>query len=307
VRLLAAFAVVVGAVTGIGWLVTGAPGAVIAGASALLALLILYANASPCVLRLAGAYPVARDVAPDLYRLVERLVTQAGLSGTPRLYWLPGDAPNALATGRDSARAAIAMTPALLTLLTRDELAGVLTRELACIARRYTVVWDMAAALAGGLMLIASWRGRARTTVEAADPDSGRGGSRSAPRGSRGWRTVLILLSARLVRAAGSVEQVHAADAEGARVLDDPFPIARALERLAAANSARPVRTANSGLAHEFIIAPYVEEPLCRLFRAHPPLAERVERLNEQALEPTMSLELNADRHSQGSGTWRAI
>ena len=165
-RILAAFAVLVGVVTGIGWLVAGAPGAVIAGASALLASLSLYRNAGRCVLHLAGAYPIVRDVAPDLYRLVERLAAQAGMPGAaPRLYWLPGDAPNALATGRDLAHAAIALTPDLPALLDRDELAGLLARELACLTRGATRPGDIAAALAGGLMLIARWPGHSRRRI----------------------------------------------------------------------------------------------------------------------------------------------
>ena len=286
-RILAAFAALVGVATGIGWLVAGALGAVIASAGVLLAGLGLYANASACVLRLAGAYPMERDAAPDLHRLVERLAAQASLPGAaPRLYWLPGDAPNALATGRDPAHAALALTPALLTLLERDELASVLTRELVCIARRRTVVGDMAAALAGGLMLIASWQGRSRATAETAGPNGGREGCRSGLGVGTGWRAALMFIAARLVRAASSTEHVHAADAEGARVFGDPFPIARALERLAAANSTQPVRTVNPGLAHQFIVAPYIEEPDRPLFVALPPLPVRLQCLTQQALLP---------------------
>ena len=289
-RIMVAFAALVGVAIGIGWLVAGAGGAVIASAGVLLAGLSMYANASGCVLHLTGAYPMAREAASDLHHLVERLAAQADMPGVaPRLYWLPGDAPNALATGRNPTRAAIAMTPALLTLLTRDELAGVLTRELACIARRYTVVGDMAAALAGGLMLIASWQGRARAPVQAADPDSGRGSRRLGTWGGTGWRAALMWIAARLVRAASSAEQVHAADAEGARVFGDPFPIAHALEKLTVANSTRPVRMVNPGLAHQFIVAPNIEEPVRPLFTAPPPLNVRLQRLTRQALLPAVN------------------
>ena len=286
-RIVAGFAALVGVATGIGWLVAGALGAVIASAGVLLAGLGLYANASACVLRLAGAYPMERDAAPDLHRLVERLAAQASLPGAaPRLYWLPGDAPNALATGRDPAHAALALTPALLTLLTRDELAGVLTRELACIARRYTVVGDMATPLAGGLVLLAGWQSRARAAARAADAIRDRGGPHGGLWGRPAWRAVLVLVAARLVRAASSAEHVHAADAEGAQMLGDPFPIARALEKLTAANSMRPERAVNPGLVHQFVVAPYTEEPVRLLFTAPPPLHVRLQRLTRQALRP---------------------
>ena len=288
-RIVAVFAALVGVATGIGWLVAGALGAVIASAGVLLAGLSLYAGASACVLHLAGAYPMERDATPDLHRLVERLAAQADMPGAPRLYWLPGDAPNALATGRNSTRAAIAMTPALLTFLTRDELAGVLARELTCIARRYTVVGDMAATLAGGLMLIASWQGRSRATAEMADPNSGGEGCRSGLWGGTGWRAVLMFIAARLARAASSAEHVHTADAEGARVFGDPFSVARALERLAAANSTRPVPMVNPGLTHQFIVAPHIDEPVRPLFTAPPPLNVRLQRLTRQALRPAVN------------------
>ena len=291
-RFLAAFAVLVGAVTGIGWLVAGAPGAVIAGASALLAVLILYANASPCVLHLAGAYPIARDVAPDLYRLVERLAAQAGIPGAaPRLYWLPGDAPNALATGRDLTHAAIALTPNLPALLDRDELAGLLARELACLIGGATRPGDIAAAagrradadrsLAGALPTPGWPESQVRNVV----------GGRSASRPGVGsiLRLVLALIAAGVVRAASSAERVHAADTAGAQMLSDPLPLARALAKLAAANSTRPACEVNPGLAHQFVVAPYIEESLRPLFSTPPSASARLQRLTRQALQPAVA------------------
>jgi heat shock protein HtpX len=290
VRILAAFAAMVGAVAGIGWLVAGTLGAVIASASALLASVSLYRYAARCVLHLAGAYPIGRDVAPDLHRLVERLAAQAGTPrAAPRLYWLPGDAPNALVTGRDLAPAAIALTPDLPALLDRDELAGLLARELACLARDDTRLEDIAAALAGGLMLIARWPDHFQRAAK-----SGKQNSNPWARGTAEWvgmalRMLPALIAAGVVRAASSAERVHAADTAGAQMLSDPLPLARALTKLAAGNSTRPACGVNPGLAHYFVVAPYIEESLRPLFSTPPSSSARLQRLTRQALQPAVN------------------
>ena len=195
-------------------------------------------------------------------------------AAAPRLYWLPGDAPNALATGRDLAHAAIALTPDLPALLDRDELAGLLARELACLTRGATRPGDIAAALAGGLMLHAA-RARVRQRI-GDDPMA---------------RLVLRRWIARsgVVRAASSAERVHAADTAGAQMLSDPLPLARALAKLAAANSTRPACEVNPGLAHQFVVAPYIEESLRPLFSTPPSASARLQRLTRQALQPAVT------------------
>ena len=291
-RLLAAFAALVAGATCAGWLVAGTLGAAIAGASALLAGGCLYRCAARCVLHLAGATPVAPDVAPGLHRLVERLAAQSGTpDAAPRLYWLPGEAPNVLATGRDPAHAAIALTPDLVTLLDHDELTGLLARELACLARGDTRRGDIAAALAGGLMLIARWPVRSQR----AGQSDGQGGtvavrrSASMQRVGTGWRLALASIAAGVVHAASSAESVHAADAAGAQMLSDPLPLARALAKLTAANSTRPACEVNPGLAHQFVVAPYIEESLRPLFSTSPSSSARLQRLARQALQPAVN------------------
>jgi heat shock protein HtpX len=292
VRILIAFAALVGVATGIGWLVAGALGAVIAGAGVLLAGVSLYARASACVLHLAGAYPMERDAAPDLHCLVERLAAQASLLGAaPRLYWLPGDAPNALVTGRDPAHAAIARTPDLPALLERDELAGLLARELACLTRDATRPGDIAAALAGRLMLIACWPAHSRRPARPEEPDRKVVGQWSVHnQGDDAFlRLVLASIAAGVVRAASSAERVHAADTAGAQMLSDPLPLARALAKLAAANGTRPACEVNPGLAHQFVVAPYIEESLRPLFSIQPSSSARLQRLTRQALLPAVN------------------
>jgi heat shock protein HtpX len=287
VRIMAVLATILGGAAGVGWLVAGAPGAVIAGALALLACVSLYVCASRCVLHLAGAYPIARDVAPGLHRSVERLAAQASAGAAPRLYWLPGTAPNVLVTGRDPAHAAIALTPDLVALLDHDELTGLLARELACLARGDTRRGDIAAAMAGGLMLVA--RGPVRPCDLGRPEEQPRDVviRRFAIRRGLGtvWRLALASIAAGMVRAASSPECVHAADAAGAQMLSDPLPLARALAKLTAANSARPAYEVNPGLAHQFVVAPYSEEPLRTLFSTPPSSSARLQRLTRQALQ----------------------
>jgi heat shock protein HtpX len=300
VRIMVAFATLVGGAAGIDWLVTGALGAVIAGVSALLACASLYRCASRCVLQLAGAYPFASDVAPGLHRLVERLAVQSGTppqkardsaGATVRLYWLPGAAPNVLATGRDPAHAAIALTPDLPALLDHDELAALLARELACLARGDTQRGDIAAALAGGLMLIARGPVRSQHSGQSDAQDRNVAVRRSASRQGvgTGWRLVMASIAAGVVRAASSAERIHAADAAGALMVGDPLPLARALAKLTAANSTRPAHEVNPGLAHLFVVTPYIEESLQLLFSTPPSSSARLQRLTRQALQPVVN------------------
>jgi heat shock protein HtpX len=292
VRIFGAFAALVIGTAGIGWLVAGPLGAAIAGASAFLACVGVVRCAARCVLHLAGAYPVAPDIAPGLHQLVEHLSARSGAHGeSPRLYWLPGDAPNALATGRDPANGAIALTPDLVSLLDHDELTGLLARELACLARSDTRRGDMAAALAGGLMLIARRPERPQHSGQSDVQVRNVAVRRSAGRQGvgTGWRLALASIAAGVMHAAGSAESVHAADAAGAQMLSDPLPLARALAKLTAANSTRPARDVNPGLAHQFVVAPYIEEPLRPLFSTPPSSSARLQRLTLQALQPVMN------------------
>jgi len=287
---LAALAALVGGAAGIGWLVMGALGAVMAGALILLAGASLYACASRCALRLAGASPVSGDSAPELQRLIERLARQKernSAGAAPRLYWLPGDAPNILTTGRGAGHAAIALTPGLPAVLERDELTGLLVRELASLEQADAPWQDISAALAGGLMCIAGWPDRFRPPAESGEEDGLQWARKIAARVGAAMRIVLASSAAGVVRVACSAERIYAADAAGAQLLGDPLPLARALAKLAAGNSARPACDVNPGLVHQFIVAPFVEEPLQTLLCTHPPLAARLQRLTEQALEPS--------------------
>jgi len=286
---MAVFAALVGVATGIGWLLAGALGAAVAGASVLLASMGLYRYADRYLLHLAGAYPVARDAAPDLHRLVERLARQTGAPGrVPRLYWLPGTAPNALASGGALAHAAIALTPDLPAILDRDELAGILARELAYLAYGDSRSGEIAAALAGGLMQIGLWSGQSRVPGPWEEQARYVAVRQSARRQGPGaaLRLALAWIAAWVVRAASSAERVHAADAAGAQMLDDPLPLARALAKLTAANSTRPQLQVNPGLANQFVVAPYIEETLRPLFSMPPSSSARLQRLTRRALQP---------------------
>jgi heat shock protein HtpX len=190
----------------------------------------------------------------------------------------------------------IALTPAMLTFLARDELSGVLARELACIARRQTAIADMAATLAGGLMLIASRQGRSRCQAKAAAANDDLMGERSGRSGRNGICVAVEWLAGRLVRTASSAEKVCAADADGARMLGDPFLVAHALERLTAANTTPAVRVVNPGLAPSFVVTPYVAEPWRPLFVVPPPVRVRLQCLTRQALLPTVTLGWTLER-----------
>ncbi|MCZ2152085.1 MAG: M48 family metalloprotease [Bryobacterales bacterium] len=228
------------------------------------------------VLRLYGAREVSLLESPYLFRLIRRASRGAGLL-VPRVYLIPENAPNAFATGRNQKHGAVAVTDGLLRLLNEEELEAVLAHELVHVRNRDTLLAGAAATLAGAFSSLANfalW-----------------GVMLGAPRGKedRGaaLSTLFTLLfspiAATLVRLSVSRTREFAADKASALITGNPLALASALEKMERESRAVPFYSGSLETAHLFIQNPFPNARLAKLFRTHPPTAERVRRLRAMA------------------------
>lgn len=230
------------------------------------------------VLRMYGAQEVTEEQAPELHAMVRRLAT-AGSLPMPRVYVIPSDSPNAFATGRDPAHAAVAVTEGILRVLSSDELEGVLGHEMAHVKHRDILVGTIAATLAGAVMMLA------RLAQFAAFFGGGRSDRDDDGGGVVGLLVTAILapIGAMLVQMAVSRSREYLADEGGARLCGRPESLARALEKIHAVSHAVPL-AAQPATAHMFIVSPLSGRGFLTLFSTHPPVEERVARL--RAMRP---------------------
>jgi heat shock protein HtpX len=231
------------------------------------------------VLSMYGAQPVDEAAAPDLYRIVRRLATRDAIP-MPRVYVIPGDTPNAFATGRNPQHAAVAVTEGIMRVLDDNELAGVIAHELSHVKNRDTLTMTIAATLAGAITYLAHMAQWAAIF----------GGRRSDDEDSAGGGLVgglllaiLAPIAAMLVQMAISRTREFQADASGARLAGQPWGLAKALEKLEMAASMAPM-DATPATAHLFIVNPLRGGGLMSLFSTHPPTQERIARLRAMRL-----------------------
>jgi len=269
--LLAGFTALFG---GIGFMVGGAMGALIALAIAAAMNLFAWWNSDKMVLRMYRAKEVDRRSAPGFYGIIEQLAHNAGLP-MPAVYIIEGDQPNAFATGRNPENAALAATSGLLARLSHEEVAGVMGHELAHVRNRDTLIQTITATLAGAIGMLASF----------AFFFGGHG--RNNPLGIIGVLLMAILgpLMAMVVQMAISRGREYEADRIGAEICGHPLWLASALERIAAGAQAIDNDTAEQhpATAHMFIINPLHAHAVDGLFSTHPPTEDRVRRLREMA------------------------
>jgi heat shock protein HtpX len=214
--------------------------------------------------------------APALHRIVEELAHNAGLP-KPRVYVLPSQTPNAFATGRNPNHAAVAVTEGILRTLSPEELRGVLGHELGHVRNRDILTQSVAAVLAGVVMMVANML---RWTAFF-------GGGRSDDEGGGGPFAALALaivapLAAMLVQMAISRTREFEADKAGAQISGTPLSLASALSKLSAASQRMPMREGGPATAHMFIVNP-LAGGLAGLFSTHPPVEERIRRLQSMA------------------------
>jgi heat shock protein HtpX len=218
------------------------------------------------VLRMYRAREVTRAEAPALYEVVESLSRRAGIP-VPRVAIIPGQQPNAFATGRNPEHAVVAATEGILQILDRDELEGVMAHELAHVRHRDMLISSVAATLAGAIMVLS------RFGLFFGGGDRDRGGGALAL-----LVVILAPIAAMIIQAAISRSREFAADAGGAEISGKPRALASALQKLEATAKRVPLQ-GNPATAHMFIVHPFRGGGIGKLFSTHPPTEERVERL----------------------------
>ena len=236
-------------------------------------------NADKMVLRMYGAREVGAADAPQFHAIVSRLATRAGLP-MPKVYVIDGAQPNAFATGRNPANAAVAASTGLLEMLDSREIAGVMAHELAHVRNRDTLTMTITATLAGAIGMLAQFGmffgGSARDSS-----------GRSNPLGMVGVILAMIVapLAAALVQMAISRGREYAADKGGAEISGDPEALASALAKIdAAAHAIANDRAeANPATAHLFIVNPLAGGVRDGMFSTHPATENRIAALRELA------------------------
>ena len=259
---------------GLGYLIGGAGGAMIAFIVAAAMNLFAFWQSDKMVLRMHGAQQVDEATAPQYVRLVRQLADNAGLP-MPATYIMQQPQPNAFATGRDPEHAAVAVTTGLLNALSPQELAGVLAHELGHIKNRDTLTMTITATLAGAISMLANFAFF-----------FGGGRERGGLLGSLALM-ILAPMAAGLVQMAISRTREYEADAMGAEISGRPLWLASALEKIesAAHRVTNPDAEAHPATAHMFIINPLNGTGSDNLFSTHPATANRIARLREIAGE----------------------
>ncbi|MEC4676079.1 MAG: zinc metalloprotease HtpX, partial [Nitrospirota bacterium] len=233
---------------------------------------ISYWFSDKIVLKMYKAQPVSQSDAPELYTMVRRLAQKAGLP-MPKVYIIKKAQPNAFATGRNPANGAVAVTSGIMQILTREELEGVIAHELAHIKHRDILVGTIAATLAGAISYLAQMAQWAMIFGGRQDDDDG---------GSPIAAIVMMIvgpIAAMLVQMAISRSREYGADAAGARISGNPAYLSSALKKLHMASQKIPMDV-NPATSHMFIVNPLKGGWLLKLFSTHPPMEERIARLD---------------------------
>src|SRR5690606_1646353 len=260
----------------VGQWVGGGTGLVYAAVVAVALNAAIYYFSDTIALRSMRARPLSRAEAPRLHGLVAHLADQAG-QPMPRLYISPIRQPNAFATGRHPRHAAVCVTEGLLDILDLRELRAVLGHELAHVYNRDILTSTVAAALAGILTMLAdlAWF----MPLGGADEEDGGGLL------GRLFTLLFAPLAAVLIQLAISRSREYAADADGAALTGDPRALAGALRKIHAATQRMPLPAdgQRASLAHLMIANPLRDGGLASLFATHPPMAQRIARLERMA------------------------
>jgi heat shock protein HtpX len=271
-------ALLLGLMTGlilvVGRMLGGEQGMILALVFAAVMNFVSYWFSDRIVLSMYRGREVSPAEAPRFHAIVDRLIVRAGLP-KPKLYILPGDSPNAFATGRNPKHAAVAATEGVLSLMTDEELEGVLAHELGHVKNRDILISSVAATIAGAISFLATMaRWGALFGGYGGNDERGRGGNIV----SLLLTAILAPIAAMVVQMAISRSREFAADATGAHFAGQPYGLAKALEKLDAYSKRLPM-PATQATAHMFIVAPFTGSAFMRLFSTHPPIEERIRRL----------------------------
>ena len=266
---------------GVGYLIGGEGGAVIALVAAAVLNLVSFWNADRIVLRMHRAVEVDARSAPEYHAIVRRLSERAGLP-MPKLYLIDDPQPNAFATGRNPEKGVVAVTQGILDLLEQRELRGVLAHELAHIRNRDILVATIAAAIASAVTYVAQMISFSAFLGGSDEEEEGSGTS--------GLLVALVApIAATLIQLGISRSREYLADESGAAICGDPESLARALEKLSRGAELVPPTAAQPATASLYIVNPFSGGGVARLFSTHPPMEDRVERLRALARRGTIA------------------
>ena len=254
----------------IGELIGGQVGMTYAFIFAIAANFFSYWFSDKIVLSMYQAMPILPEKEPKLYEMVSSLAARAQIP-TPKIYYIKSSMPNAFATGRDPQHAVIAITEGLVQLLNDNELRGVISHEMSHIKNRDILISCIAAVLAGAIMVLVRfgfWFG----------------GNRN--RNNNAIIALLLMIfapiAAMLIQMAISRSREYIADADGAKISNDPLALASALRKLSEGNL-RTKNDVNPQTAHMFIVNPLKSGGLENMFSTHPPIQDRIKKLEEMA------------------------
>ncbi|MEK6790787.1 MAG: zinc metalloprotease HtpX [Deltaproteobacteria bacterium] len=266
-------AVLTGMLIVFGGLIGGRSGMAVALVLAGLMNFITYWFSDKIVLAMYGAKEVAQGDAPVLWGTVNRLALAAGMP-MPRVYMMENEAPNAFATGRNPKHAAVAVTTGIMKLLNQQELEGVIGHELAHIRNRDILIATVAATIAGAISYLSHMAYYASLFG---------GGSRDDDRGSNPLVSIVMMivapLAAMIIQMAISRSREYGADNAGARIAGNPIYLANALRKLDYYNKRIPMEGINQSASALLIVSPLSGGGLLKIFSTHPPIEERIQRL----------------------------
>jgi heat shock protein HtpX len=242
---------------------------------------VAYFFSDKIALMSSGAVPISREQAPRLYQVMERLAAKANLP-IPKLYLIPQPAPNAFATGRNPHHASVAVTEGLLQLMDDEELEGVIAHELSHVRNYDILTSSIAATIAGAITWLAQM-GKWGMIF------GGWGGGEDRDRQGGGGIVALLMLilaplAALLLQLGISRQREYQADASGATMVGHPYGLARALEKLGAYNQKIPMQIPPSTSALCIVEPKKAGQFLANLFSTHPPLAERIRKLQSMTI-----------------------
>jgi heat shock protein HtpX len=262
----------------LGSIIGGSSGGMIAFCIAFIMNFVSYWFSDKIVLKMSGAKPVAESEAPELYAIVASLAQKASIP-MPKVFIMENESPNAFATGRNPEHGVVAVTTGIMRLLSREELEGVIAHELSHIKHRDILIQSVAATLAGAITMIANM---ARFTAffggGSSDDDNGGGNIFSVIIFS-----VIAGFAAMLIQLAISRSREYLADAGGAQIAGNPLSLAGALKKLHMGVARTPMSNTNPSTAPLFIVNPFSARGVTALFSTHPPMEERIKRLEDMA------------------------
>lgn len=257
----------------------GKTGIVIAFGLALIMNVGSYWYSDKIVLRMYQARELSESEAPMIYSMVRELAANAQIP-MPRIAVVPEEAPNAFATGRNPENSVVAVTEGILRLLSPEELKGVLAHEIAHIANRDILIQTVAGVMASTIVSIANFMQFAAIFGSSNDEEGGTNPIAAF------LLAILAPIAASIIQMAISRSREYLADETGARICGQPLALAGALHKLGVASGQIPMQNGNPSTEQMFIVSPlfgFGGGSMANLFSTHPPLEERIARLQEMS------------------------